>query len=106
MTKALFKRGKVALNRAVSPGKKKPYVPRRGSEHSGRPVKGAQALCAMLQIRTLPKRGNISINCSAHFSAFPFSPKILSHKVLDALVPFQFFKYAEIFGVPIVALQK
>ena len=105
----LLKRGKVALNRAVSPGKKKPYVPgyvshgkEAGlcSEYSGKPGKSAQALCPMLQVRKFPKVGNISVNCSAHFSAFPFSPKILSHKVLDALVPFQFFKYLDIwFGL-------
>lgn len=81
----LLKRGKVALNRAVSPGKNKPYVPgyvshgkEAGlcSEYSGKPGKGAQALCPILQVRKFPKVGNISVNCSAHFSAFPFSPKI------------------------------
>lgn len=95
---------------AISPGKKEPYEPRYVrygkesgvcSEYGRKPVKGAQALCYMLQIRKFPEgRGEVRIHCSPHFSGFIFLLcQILVHKILDALVPFQCLKYLEFYFV-------
>lgn len=66
---------------AISPGKKEPYEPcyvRYGkesgvcSEYGRKPVKGAQALCYMLQIRKFPEgRGPHTLFTSLQWIYFP-----------------------------------
>lgn len=75
------------LNTAVSLGKEKLHMPayvghRKESglysKTSGKPVRGAQALSPMSQVRRLSEVQKNSINCPGCFSSFPMPSNIWS----------------------------